>query len=63
MNIKVKYKKNVSCCGECPYYSEFHDMNATISCCEIYTKSEWGMLPDITIWNANFKISDGCPQK
>lgn len=33
MKVEVNYTKNVTCCKECPYYFQDHDMGATIPIC------------------------------
>lgn len=53
MKVEVNYTKDVTCCKECPYYFQEHDMGATIPIC---TKSE-----EITILSSPNIIPNDCP--
>lgn len=53
MKVEVNYTKEVTCCKECPYYFQEHDMGATIPIC---TKSE-----EIAILSNPNIISNDCP--
>ena len=53
MKVEVNYTKEVTCCKECPYYFQEHDMGATIPIC---TKSK-----EITILSSPNIIPNDCP--
>lgn len=64
--IHVHYEliidKDVTCCGDCPYYKELQDMGATLSVCEKLPCENYGdVLGDICWRDSHTKISEKCP--
>lgn len=61
----VVIDKDVSHCGECPYYYEERDMGATHSCCEKrrekFNSPYSEIIPDVCWRDSNKKISKECP--
>lgn len=56
--------KDVTCCGECPFYYQEQEMNAILSCCEkrMIVKSSYDqVIPEICWRNKFEKIADSCP--
>lgn len=64
IHVHLVIDKDVTCCGDCPFYDTEPNMGATLSVCKAITSGGWSdILGDISWRNANDKISSKCPYR